>query len=104
MVATQSLAFWLPRAATLCEELFQMFLMVCFYPQHPFGFTVRLVLFTLVPAAFVALLPVEAVREGNAWKALAVFGAAAVYAALAVVIFARGLRRYASGNRMVQWR
>jgi len=45
MVATQSLAFWLPRAATLCEELFQMFLMVCFYPQHPFAFTMRLVLF-----------------------------------------------------------
>jgi ABC-2 type transport system permease protein len=104
MVATQSLAFWLPRAATLCEELFQMFLMVCFYPQHPFAFTVRLVLFTVVPAAFVALLPVEAVREASALKALAVLGAAVVYAGLATAIFARGLRRYASGNRMVEWR
>lgn len=104
MVATQSLAFWLPRAATLCEELFQMFLMVCFYPQHPFAFTVRLVLFTVVPAAFVALLPVEAVREGSVLKALAVLGGAVVYMAIATAIFARGLRRYASGNRMIEWR
>jgi ABC-2 type transport system permease protein len=104
MIATQSLAFWLPRAATLCEELFQMFLMVCFYPQHPFAFTIRLVLFTLVPAAFVALLPVEAVREGSVLKALAVLGGAVVYMAIATAIFARGLRRYASGNRMIEWR
>lgn len=104
MVAMQCLAFWLPRAATLCEELFQMFLMVCFYPQHPFAFTVRLVLFTVFPAAYVALLPVEAVREGSVLKALAVLGAAAAYSGIAAVIFARGLRRYASGNRMVEWR
>jgi ABC-type uncharacterized transport system permease subunit len=57
-----------------------------------------------VPAAFVALLPVEAVREGSLLKALAVLGAAVVYVTLATAIFARGLRRYASGNRMVEWR
>ena len=104
MVATQCLAFWLPRAATLCEELFQQFLMVCFYPQHPFGFMARLVLFTAFPAAFVGLLPVEAVRDGDIAKALAVMAAALIYAALAAAVFARGLRRYASGNRLIEWR
>ena len=102
--ATQCLVFWVPGAVRLCEEVFEMFLSVSFFPQHPFGFTVRLVLFTLVPAAFVSLLPVEAVREGDPWKGLAVLGAALVYAALAVAIFERGLRRYESGNRLLELR
>ncbi|HET6522206.1 MAG TPA: ABC-2 family transporter protein, partial [Geminicoccaceae bacterium] len=87
-----------------CEEVFQMFLMVAFYPQHPFGFTVRVVLFTLFPTAFVTLLPVEAVRVASAPMALAVLAAAAFYAALAVAVFDRGLRRYASGNRLLELR
>lgn len=104
MTATQCLAFWLPRAATLCEELFQQFLMICFYPQHPFGFTVRLLLFTAFPAAFVGLLPVEAVRDGDVAKGFAVLAAALVYSGIAAAIFARGLRRYSSGNRLIEWR
>ncbi|WP_119461364.1 ABC-2 family transporter protein [Rhodospirillaceae bacterium SYSU D60014] len=100
----QCLVFWLPGAVLLCEEVFNMFLMVGFYPQHPFGFTVRLVLFTVFPTAFVTLLPVEAVREADPLKALAVLGAAVFYAGLAVTVFNRGLRRYASGNRLLELR
>ncbi|HET6521747.1 MAG TPA: ABC-2 family transporter protein [Geminicoccaceae bacterium] len=100
----QCIVFWLPGALGLCEAVFQMFLMVAFYPQHPFGFTVRVVLFTLFPTAFVTLLPVEAVRDASAPKALAVLAAAAFYAALAVAVFDRGLRRYASGNRLLELR
>ena len=59
---------------------------------------------TACSAAFVGLLPVEAVRDGDIAKALAIAAGALVYAALAAAIFARGLRRYASGNRLVEWR
>jgi len=77
-VVIQCIVFWLPAALNLCEEIFQMFLMVAFYPQHPFGFRVRLVLFTLFPTGFVTFLPVEEVREASAPKALAVVAAALV--------------------------
>jgi ABC-2 type transport system permease protein len=102
--ASQCLVFWLPGAVPLCEELFNTFLMVAFYPQHPFGFTVRLMLFTVFPTAFVALLPVEAVREADPLKVLALLAAALFYGWLAIVIFERGLRRYASGNQMLELR
>lgn len=108
VVATTTLVncivFWLPSAAAACEEVFQLFMTVSSYPQHPFGFTVRLLLFTLFPTAFVTLLPVEAVREGSVWKALAVVAAAVVYSGLAVAVFNRGLRHYASGNRILEIR
>ena len=100
----QCLAFWLPGAVPLCDELFNAFMMVAVYPQHPFGLTVRLALFTVFPTAFVGLLPVEAVRDPDPLKMLALLAAALIYAALAVIVFGRGLRRYASGNQMVELR
>jgi ABC-type uncharacterized transport system permease subunit len=54
------------------------------------------------PTALVALLPVKTVREPNAFKVLPMLGAALFYGTLAVWVFDRGLRRYASGNQMLE--
>jgi ABC-2 type transport system permease protein len=100
-VMGQCLVFWWPRALRLGEELLQVVLMISVYPQHIFGAGVRILLFTLLPVAFMSQVPVEAVREADGLKAFAVIAAAMVYAGLAVFVFERGLRRYASGNRMI---
>lgn len=98
LVVAHSLAFWWPRAARLGEELLNALIMISVYPQHVYGFVVRLALFTILPVAFIALMPVEAVRDGDPLKALAVLAAAIGYSALASVVFDRGLRQYRSGN------
>jgi ABC-2 type transport system permease protein len=104
LAITQCIAFWLPRAQSLSEDLFNMLMMIMFYPQHPYGFVVRMLLLTVFPTGLIALLPVQAVREASMPKALAVFAAAIVYALLAKWIFDRGVRRYSSGNRMLEVR
>jgi len=104
LTITQCLVFWLPRALSFCEDLFSMVLMVAFYPQHPYGLVVRILLFTVFPTAFMSLAPVQAVRAGDWLQALAVVGAAVAYSAIAVAIFNRGLRRYSSGNRILELR
>ena len=101
-VIIQCLVFWRPQAIALCEELFNTLLMVAYYPQHPFGLTVRIVLFTVFPAAFVAFLPAEAIRHPEAINVLGMLGAALIYSLLAVAVFNRGLRRYASGNGVLE--
>lgn len=100
----QCLAFWVPGAVNLCEDLFNSFLMVAFYPQHPFSFPVRVLLLTLIPAGFIAALPVEALRDSDPLKVLALLAAAVIYAGIAAAIFQRGLKRYASGNRILELR
>jgi ABC-2 type transport system permease protein len=100
----QCVAFWLPRGSTLAEELFQMFITVAYYPQHIYGFTVKLMLLTVFPAGFVALVPVMAVRNADPRLALACMAAALFYGALAWFVFERGLRRYSSGSRIVEAR
>jgi ABC-2 type transport system permease protein len=100
-VIGQCVVFWWPRAVRLGEELVNVVLMISVYPQHVFGAGIRIVLFTLLPVAFISQVPVEAVREADPTKVAMVILAACIYAALAVFIFERGLRHYASGNRMV---
>lgn len=100
----QCLAFWLPGAAVLAEEIFQMFMMVAYYPEHPFGFAVRLILLTVFPAGFVAMMPVEAVRNSDPLKLAACAGAALIYAGLAWRVFELGLKRYTSGSRIIELR
>jgi ABC-2 type transport system permease protein len=104
LVITQCLPFWLTGSAALSEELFNMLLVIVFYPQNAYGFLVRLVLFTILTAAYVGLLPVEAVRNHDFLQALGVLAAAVGYGALAVWVFERGLRRYTSGNRILELR
>jgi ABC-2 type transport system permease protein len=104
LVITQCLPFWLQGSAALSEEMFNMLMMIIFYPQHAYEFLVRLVLFTVLPAAYIGLLPVEAVRNHSLIEALGVLAATVGYGALATWIFERGLRLYASGNRILELR
>ena len=77
------------------------------YPGTIFdGPLVAVILHTLIPAALVAHLPADLFRSavrgtGIDWSLLAmiVAGAAALIAA-ACALFALGLRRYESGNRI----
>ena len=100
----QAAAFWIPGMVQLAEEVLSLMILVSAYPQHTFGFGLKLVLYTVFPTAFIGLLPVEAIRDGSLPKALGVMAAAAVYASLAVLVFNHGLRRYTSGNRIVELR
>lgn len=104
IVISQCLVFWRPRALRFCEQLYEMFLMVTYYPQHTYGLPARLLLLTVFPAALVGFVPVEAVRERSPLLAVALIAAAALYGALAWAIFNLGLRRYASGSGMVELR
>jgi ABC-type uncharacterized transport system permease subunit len=63
-----------------------------------------MILFTVFPTAFMSLLPALAVRNQSWLQALAVLGGAVAYSAIAVAVFNRGLRHYASGNRIVELR
>lgn len=98
----QSVAFWIPRSSAMAQEFLDMMITISLYPQTIYGAFVRALLFTLIPAAYMTYVPVQAMREGSWIKTAAVVGAAAAYWVLAVWVFERGLRRYTSGNQMLE--
>lgn len=99
-VVMHSLAFWLGRTHTLSRALWEFTILFSLYPPALFGAGIRFLLFILLPAAIAAYLPVDLVRQPSVSGLLAAVAACASYAACALWLFERGLRRYASGNRI----
>lgn len=91
--------FWLGRVDALVRQLTEMLLCFSLYPERLFGGVMKGLLFTLIPAGYVGYLPVRTLETPAATTLLGLFGAAIGYACLAVWVFERGLRRYASGSR-----
>ncbi|HKE84014.1 MAG TPA: ABC-2 family transporter protein [Vicinamibacterales bacterium] len=94
-----SLAFWLGRVETVATQLWDLLVMFSLYPEPLFGGTLRLVLFTVLPAGFIGYVPVRIVHAPSLVNAMSLLVVAIAYVWLAVLIFDRGLRRYASGSR-----
>ena len=94
-----SLAFWLGKVETIARQLWELLITFSLYPEPLFGGVLRLALFTILPAGFVGYLPVAVVREPSLPQLWLLGAGAAGYLALAVLVFERGLRRYASGRR-----
>ena len=96
-----SLPFWLSRTETVSRQLWELLVTFALYPEPLFGGVLRLLLFTVLPAGFVAYLPVHIVREPSVASLVMLLTGSASYMVLAHWIFGRGLRRYASGSRFV---
>lgn len=94
-----SSAFWLGRTDSLARSLLEFVMVFTLYPPTLFGGTLKLVLFTLLPAGLIAYLPIELLRDPSLGTlAPAVLGSGC-YALFASWLFHRGLRRYESGSR-----
>jgi ABC-2 type transport system permease protein len=98
LILVQSLAFWLGMISNLTGLAFNAILTFGIYPITLFDNYAKLILFTLIPAAFVGALPAEFIRAFT-WQTLAqlLLGAIA-FLFLAVTVFRLGLRRYESGS------
>jgi ABC-2 type transport system permease protein len=98
-IAFFSLGFWLGRVETVATQLWELLVTFSLYPEPLFGGTLRLVLFTVLPAGFIGYLPLRILRAPSLGSVAILLTVATLYLCLAVVIFDRGLRRYASGSR-----
>ena len=95
---TGSLAFWLGHSEALSSQVISTVLHISSYPMPIFDNTVKLLLFTVLPAGLISTLPVELVRSFHWQGFLQLLAGAVVFLGLGVLAFRRGLRRYESGN------
>ena len=94
-----SAAFWLGKSDTVARQMWELVITFSLYPEPLFGGVLRLVLFTVIPAAWVGYMPVHVARQASVGQLLLLVSAAAGYLVLAAGTFQCGLRRYASGSR-----
>jgi ABC-2 type transport system permease protein len=97
-----SLAFWVQKTQQLSKQLLDILITFSLYPEPLFDGGLRVLLFTLLPAGFVAYLPARVAHggeTGGATDLVCMLGGAAGYLWLARSVFKAGLRRYSSGSR-----
>ena len=99
-IVFQSLAFYIGNAEGLSMQLYNGMIALTTYPTDIFRGLARLVLFTVIPAGFISYMPIALFRQIDVVFLLQALGAAFGAAALAVLFFYRGLRRYSSGNML----
>ncbi len=99
-VIFHSAAFWLGPVDSLARSLWEFLVTFSIYPETLFGGGVRLLLYTLIPAAFSGFLPARLAHQPSLHAAASAIGGALCVVASALVIFQRGLRRYESGNQI----
>ena len=100
-VIAGSLAFWLGNAESAAFQAQQAVITFSIYPGAMFSGWIRLLLFTVVPAAFISHIPVELLRAFDPLLLAGLLGFTALSVVLAGVVFHIGLRRYESGNLLV---
>lgn len=96
LVLIGSLAFFVGRSET-GEIGFHAMLLLAAYPADLFGGGARLLLYTVIPAAFVTTVPVRLVNDFDLADAALLLTVSGVAALAALATFQRGLRRYTSG-------
>jgi ABC-2 type transport system permease protein len=98
-IVFHSLAFWAGNVDMVARQLTEFLITFALYPEPLFGGALRLMLFTLLPAGFVGYVPAHLAQRPTLESAALAVTAAAVYLTIAIVLFGRGLKRYASGSR-----
>ena len=93
-----SLTFFSGGEGEQAEIAFQALVLFSMYPVDLFGGPMRVILFTLVPAAFITGVPASLVHHFNAGELLLLAAVAVFMVGLANAVFRLGLRRYASGS------
>lgn len=88
-----SLAFWVRGARSFARDLMEFLLTFGTWPGSIWSGATKLIVYTIVPAGFVVVLPVRFLRTPTVGEGLAVIAAALVYAGLALAVCGRGIRR-----------
>lgn len=95
-----SISFWISKGDSLLYNLHSVLISVSTYPEGIFKGFVKGLLFTAIPAGFVAYLPIKIMFSFN----LFYFGGVLLFAVgitiVAFLVFYKGLKNYSSSNLM----
>lgn len=101
LVIVASLTFWLGGASALSAQAVHALLAFATYPLSIFDGLSKLMLLTVIPAAFIGAVPAAFVRNFAPGALAQLAAAALIGVVLAAVLFGRGVRRYESGGMAV---
>lgn len=98
ILITQSIAFFVGNFEDAAEHLFHALLGFTLYPQTTFYGALKVIMFTIIPAFFIATVPVQLIKSFSPTLFLGMLACWLATSLIALIVFRAGLRRYESGN------
>lgn len=100
-IIARSISVWIGDTKTIANRYTEM-LLITFstYPENIFKTGIKVMLYTVVPVAYLAYLPANLMESFNIYSLLLIIVVGIIYGGVALYIFNRALKDYESGNSM----
>ena len=101
LIIIHSLSFYSGSTESLAQMATEFLVSFSIYPEGIFGNGIKFVLYSIIPAAFIVYIPAGIINQFSILKLLLVLAVALLWIAVAYIIFYKGLKKYESGNLIV---
>lgn len=101
LVSFHALSFYSGNTEALAQLAVEFLISFGIYPEGIFGRGVKYILYTIIPTAFIVYIPASVIKQFSFSMLLQVMGVSALWIVIAYAMFYKGLKRYESGNLIV---
>jgi len=101
LVTFHALSFYAGNTEGLAQTVTEFFISFSIYPEGIFNNAVKSILYTVIPVAFIVYIPAKIINQFSIVMLLEVLGAAVLWMVIAYTMFYRGLKKYESGNLII---
>ena len=99
LTCVRLLSFWLGDINNAAQKYtHSLFITLTIYPEKMFPGVIRFVMYTAIPAAYVAHVPVKLMKEFSFVGLIVMLIAAVFFVSLMFFLYNKGLKKYESGN------
>lgn len=98
LITIHSLSFYTGNTEGLAQLVTEFLISFSIYPEGIFKGGIKYILYTIIPAGFMVYIPAKVFNDFNISRIFAVLAAALIWMCIAYMMFYRGLKKYESGN------
>ena len=99
LTCVRLLTFWLGDISNAAQKYtHHLFVTLTIYPEKMFPGAIKFVMYTVIPAAYVAHVPVKLMEEFSLAGICIMLSAAIFFVSLMLLLYSKGLKKYESGN------
>jgi ABC-2 type transport system permease protein len=101
LVTVHALSFYTGSSEGLAQLISEFLLSFSIYPEGIFEGGLKYILYTIIPAGFIVYIPAKVINNFNISMLLEVLIVALLWIILAYIMFYKGLKKYESGNLII---
>ena len=99
ITSVKLLCFWLGDISNATQKYtHSLFITLTIYPERMFPQIIKVVMYTAIPAAYVAHVPVSLMKEFSISGILIMLGATVFFVTTMFTLYSKGIKNYESGN------